>query len=183
MSLAMVAALALGGADAFSPRAHAAPAATPRAAPLYAKGFGAPPPEPKKESAGQADRAAKASKYDEISAGGGNEYRIFVRKFGSDDASWLPVGSIAVPRGAQVADAVFANEVGLRESIVRTYDKLKGMEMEFEYGYNLKLFPDEPVQVASKGGTGGGDGPSFGNWISNLLSPVDASGVPPPPMN
>ena len=56
-------------------------------------------------------------------------------------------------------------------------------ELEFEYGYNLKIYPDDPVQVAMKGkGGGGGDGPSFGNWISNLLSPVDASGVPPPPM-
>jgi hypothetical protein len=36
------------------------------------------------------------------------------------------VGSIAVPRGAQVSDAVFANEEGLRTAIVRTYNKLKG---------------------------------------------------------
>lgn len=53
--------------------------------------------------------------------------------------------------------------------------------MEFEYGYNLKVYPDDPIQVAMKGG-GSSSGPSFGNWISNLLSPVDASGVPPPPM-
>ena len=93
---------------------------------LYAKGFGTPPPEPRQKSAGQVDREEKASKYDEIAATGGQEYRIFVRQFGSDDKSWLPVGSIAVPRGAQVSDAVFANEEGLRTSIVRTYDKLKG---------------------------------------------------------
>lgn len=54
--------------------------------------------------------------------------------------------------------------------------------MEFEYGYNLKVYPDDPVQVAMKGQGGSSDGPSFGNWISNLLSPVDASGVAPPPM-
>ena len=93
---------------------------------LHAKGFGAPPPEPKKKSDGQIDREQKASKYDDIAATGGQEYRIFVRKFGSDDQSWLPVGSIAVPRGAQVSDAVFANEEGLRAAIVRTYNKLKG---------------------------------------------------------
>lgn len=93
---------------------------------LHAKGFGAPPPEPRKKSAAQVDREQKASKYDDIAATGGQEYRIFVRKFGSDDESWLPVGSIAVPRGAQVSDAIFANEEGLRSSIVRTYDKLKG---------------------------------------------------------
>ena len=55
------------------------------------------------------------------------------------------------------------------------------MEMEFEYGYNLKVYPDDPIEVAMKGG-GQSSGPSFGNWMSNLLSPVDASGVPPPPM-
>lgn len=56
------------------------------------------------------------------------------------------------------------------------------MEMEFEYGYNLKVYPDDPIQVAMKGQGGKSSGPSFGNWISNLLSPVDASGVAPPPM-
>ena len=143
---------------------------------LYAKGFGAPPPEPREKSQGQIDREQKSSKYDEIAATGGQEYRIFVRQFGSDDKSWLPTGSIAVPRGAQVSDAVFANEEGLRTAIVRAYPNLKGMEMEFEYGYNLKIYPDDPVQVATKG-LGNTSGPSFGNWISNLLSPVDASGV------
>ena len=146
---------------------------------LYAKGFGAPPPEPRQKSQGQVDREQKASKYDEIAATGGQEYRIFVRQFGSDDKSWLPTGSIAVPRGAQVSDAVFANEEGLRSAIVRAYPKLKGMEMEFEYGYNLKIYPDDPVQVATKG-MGNTSGPSFGNWVSNLLSPVDASGVAQP---
>ena len=93
------------------------------------KGFGAPPPEPKKKSSGAIDREKKASKYDEIaggSGGTGQEYRVFVRKFGSDDRSWLPVGTVAVPRGAQVGDAIFANEDGLRKSIVRTYDRLRG---------------------------------------------------------
>ncbi len=90
------------------------------------KGFGAPPPEPRKKSSGAVDRETKASKYDEIAGAGGQEYRVFVRQFGSDDQSWLPVGSVAVPRGAQVSDAVFANEDGLRKAIVRTYDKLKG---------------------------------------------------------
>lgn len=73
------------------------------------KGFG-PKKEKKQKSEGQVDREKKSSKYDEISSGGGQEYNIFVRQFGSDDTTWLPSGSIAVPRGAQVADAIFANE-------------------------------------------------------------------------
>mmetsp|Transcript_10254 Transcript_10254/g.22179 ORF Transcript_10254/g.22179 Transcript_10254/m.22179 type:complete len:192 (-) Transcript_10254:240-815(-) len=176
-------AVAATTSHAFAPSANTVTITSTSSTHLYAKGFGAPPPEPRKKSAGQTDRDQKASKYDDIAATGGQEYRIFVRKFGSDDQSWLPVGSIAVPRGAQVSDAIFANEEGLRSSIIRTYDKLKGMEIEFEYGYNLKVYPDDPVQVAMKGQSGGSsDGPSFGNWVSNLLSPVDTSGVAPPPV-
>lgn len=182
-ALAMAALVATG--RAFSPSANPLTASSQSSSSsstsLLAKGFGAPAPEPRKKSAGQVDRDEKASKYDEIAATGGQEYRIFVRQFGSDDKSWLPVGSIAVPRGAQVSDAVFANEEGLRTSIVRAYPNLKGMELEFEYGYNLKVYPDDPIQVAMKG-QGGTSGPSVGNWISNLLSPVDASGVAPPPI-
>lgn len=182
-SLAL-AAIATTASNAFTPCASPptrAYSSSSHSTQLSAKGFGAPPPEPRGKSSGQVDREEKASKYDEIAATGGQEYRIFVRQFGSDDESWLPVGSIAVPRGAQVSDALFANEEGLRSSIVRSYNKLKGMEMEFEYGYNLKIYPDDPIQVAVKG-QGRSSGPSFGNWISNLLSPVDASGVSPPPI-
>ena len=93
---------------------------------LYAKGFGAPPPEPRQKSEAQIKRDQKSNKYDEIAATGGQEYRIFVRQFGSDDKSWLPVGSIAVPRGAQVSDAVFADENALQSAIVRAYPNLKG---------------------------------------------------------
>eukprot|EP00565_Helicotheca_tamesis_P006164 CAMPEP_0185723784 /NCGR_PEP_ID=MMETSP1171-20130828/509_1 /TAXON_ID=374046 /ORGANISM="Helicotheca tamensis, Strain CCMP826" /LENGTH=148 /DNA_ID=CAMNT_0028391537 /DNA_START=205 /DNA_END=651 /DNA_ORIENTATION=+ len=145
-----------------------------------AKGFGPAKQEPRQKSDGQKDRETKSNKYDEIAATGGQEYNIYVRKFGSDDQSWFPCGAIAVPRGAQVSDAIFANEDGIKAGIVRTYPKLKGEEMEMEFGFNLKVYPDDPVEVASK--TGKSAGPSIGNWISNVLSPVDASKVPPPPM-
>lgn len=106
---------------------------------------------------------------------------IFVRQFGSDDESWLPCGSIAVPRAAQVSTAIFANSEALQKSIVRTYPKLEGYEQEFEYGYNLKIYPDDPVEVA-RNDNAPDSGMSIGNWISNLLSPIDASKVPPPPI-
>ena len=147
-----------------------------------AKGFGEKPKKPTKSS-GQVDREQKADKYDEIAAQGGQEYRIFVRQFGSDDKSWFPTGSIAVPRGAQVSDAIFANEEGLKASIVKMYLKLTGQEQEFEFGYNLKVYPDDPIEVAFKGGVKKAVGPSIGNWISNVLSPVDNSGVKQPPVN
>ena len=174
-----------------------------------AKGFGAPKEQKKGKSEGQVKREQERSKYDEIAASGGQEYVIYVRQFGSDDKSWLPCGSIAVPRNAQVSDAVFANESGLKAGIVRTYPKLRGYENEFEFGFNLKVYPgkcvenrhvmepkisnihrpvfspllnlpysDDPIEVANK--TGKKSGLSVGNWISNLLSPVDASNATPP---
>jgi Family of unknown function (DUF6523) len=106
---------------------------------------------------------------------------IFVRQFGSDDKSWLPCGSIAVPRAAQVSNAIFANVDALVSSITRAYPKLKGYETEFEYGFNLKIYPDDPIEVA-RNDNKPKPGISIGNWISNLLSPIDASKVPPPPI-
>jgi len=92
---------------------------------------------------------------------------------------WLPCGSIAMPRGAQVADAVFSNEEGLKKAIVRSFPKLMGFEEEFEYGYNLKVYPDDPVEVCMKGNVKK-EGLGIGNWISNVLSPVDNSQVKRP---
>eukprot|EP00539_Tryblionella_compressa_P020927 CAMPEP_0178882562 /NCGR_PEP_ID=MMETSP0747-20121128/13588_1 /TAXON_ID=913974 /ORGANISM="Nitzschia punctata, Strain CCMP561" /LENGTH=183 /DNA_ID=CAMNT_0020550581 /DNA_START=59 /DNA_END=611 /DNA_ORIENTATION=+ len=147
-----------------------------------AKGFGSEETQPKKvKSEAQMKREQASSRYDEIAAAGGQEYAIFVRQFGSEDDSWLPCGSIAVRRGEQVSNAIFGNQEALNAAIVRAYPKLKGFETEFEYGYNLKIYPDEPVEVAVKQNLS--TGPSIGNWFSNLLSPVDASGVPPPPAN
>jgi len=142
---------------------------------LMAKGFGkSEKKEVKKESsAGQKERERASSKYDDIAKSGGQEYSIFVRQFGSDDDSWLPCGSVAVARGDQVSNAIFGNEESLKAGIVRTFPKLLGSETEFEYGYNMKIYPDEPVEVAVK--NTGSSGPSVGNWFSNLLSPIDAS--------
>ncbi|KAL3924578.1 MAG: hypothetical protein SGILL_000963 [Bacillariaceae sp.] len=142
-----------------------------------AKGFGKEEEMPQKvvRSEGQAERERASSQYDKIAASGGQEYAVFVRQFGGDDESWLPCGSIAVNRGEQVSNAIFGNEEPLKSSIVRMYPKLKGFEQEFEYGYNLKVYPDEPVEVASK--SNAASGPSLGNWMSNLLSPIDASNV------
>jgi Family of unknown function (DUF6523) len=145
---------------------------------LFAKGFGTRPVK-REKSDGQKKREGEASKYDEISQAGGQEYNIFVRQFGSDDNSWLPSGSIAVPRGAQVSDAIYSNVDALKKAIVRRFPKLVGYEEEFEFGYNLKVYPDDPIEVATKSSTRS-SGMSVGNWISNLLSPIDTSGVQRP---
>jgi hypothetical protein len=121
-------------------------------------------------------RESQSTKYDQVAAAGGQEYSIFVRQFGGADGSWLPCGSVAVPRSMQVSDAIFGNEDALKTSIVRTFPKLKGYELEFEYGYNLKIYPDDPVEIAKKNMTPKpSNGLSLGNWISTLLSPIDTS--------
>jgi hypothetical protein len=151
------------------------------------------------KSVGAQQRDRGSQRYDEIAALGGQEYRIFVRQFGASDDTddnkknqngWLPCGLIAVPRGSQVPDAIQSTVLELQKAIVRTYPKLKGMELEFEYGYNLKIYPDDPIEVANMknsqaGGSSGGGGMfSFGNWMKTLLSPVDTSMVQQrPPTN
>lgn len=144
-----------------------------------AKGFGDGKTPKKEKSEGQQKREQESSKYDELAATGGQEYSVFVRQFGSDDQSWLPCGAIAVPRGGQVSDAIYANVEALKAAIVRTYPKLKGFEDEFEFGFNLKIYPDDPIEVAIKGAPKT-EGFSVGNWLSLLFSPVDTSQAKPP---
>jgi hypothetical protein len=144
------------------------------------EGFDKNKPAPRQKSKAQEVREKASTRYDDVAAEGGQEYSVFVRQFGGEDESWLPSGSIAVPRGEQVSNAIFGNEAALKKAIVRVYPKLQGSEPEFEFGYNLKIYPDEPIEVAVKGG-GKDSGPSVGNWISNLLSPIDASDATPPP--
>jgi hypothetical protein len=136
----------------------------------------------KPKSVGAQQREVGSKKYDEIASLGGQEYRIFVRQFGSTDQSWLPCGLIAVPRGSQVSDAIYSNVSELQKAIVRTYPKLKGMEIEFEYGFNLKIYPDDPIEVAKNTGPSNDNNIfSFGGWMKNLLSPIDTSSVKRPP--
>ena len=75
----------------------------------------------------------------------------------------------------QVADAIFANEQRLKESIVRDFKNLAGKENEMEFGFNLKVYPDDPVEVANKDLTNKVDKLNPLNWLSALLSPVDTT--------
>lgn len=55
------------------------------------------------------------------------------------------------------------------------YPRLKDQqEGGFEYGYNLKKFPDEPVKLAVKQDTSKNPLQQF---FENVLNPLDASGV------
>lgn len=184
MKLTNVATIALFTAPVygFSVVPHSSPVPSVTSTTLLAKGFGSQPKK-REKSEGQVKREKESQKYDEIASQGGQEYNVWVRQFGAGgdqgDKGWMPCGSIAVPRAAQVSDAIFSNEEGLKAAITRLYPQMKGMETEFEFGYNLKVYPDDPVEIASKNGPRP-SGFSVGNWINTLLSPIDASKVPPP---
>jgi hypothetical protein len=50
---------------------------------------------------------------------------------------------------------------------------LKGAE-EYEYGYHLRMFPDEPIRVAEKRK----QQPNFiANLLTRFMSPIDTSGA------
>lgn len=105
------------------------------------------------------------------------QYTIFVRLFGQDDDKWIPAGAVAVPRGEQVAKAIYSNEEGIKKGILRTFPGMKEDSANFEFGYNLKIYPDDPIQLAVKP-TGEISGFSaVTKWFDALLSPVDTSDV------
>ena len=102
--------------------------------------------------------------------------QIYVRLFGQDAESWLPCGQIAVPRGEQVSRAIYSNEENVKKGTLRTWAGLRGKESEMEFGYNLKIYPDDVIEVAKKEVEVKGFG-GVGKWFSDLLSPVDTSDV------
>merc|ERR1719506_41787 len=146
--------------------------------PLFAQGFDKTPKSaPKEKTAGAIKREQERSTYDNLSNTGGQEYTIFVRLFGQDDEKWIPAGAVAVPRGEQVAKAIYANEEGIKSGILRSFPGMKDDVANFEFGYNLKIYPDDPIQLAVKP-TGEVSGFSaVTKWFDALLSPVDTSDV------
>ena len=82
-----------------------------------------------------------------------------------------------MPRGEQVAKAIYSNEEGIKKGILRTFPGMKEDSANFEFGYNLKIYPDDPIQLAVKP-TGEISGFSaVTKWFDALLSPVDTSDV------
>ena len=142
---------------------------------LKAEGFASKPP-PREKSEAQINRELETGKFDELASTGGQEYQIYVRLFGQDAESWLPCGQIAVPRGEQVSRAIYSNEENVKKGTLRTWAGLRGKESEMEFGYNLKIYPDDVIEVAKKEVEVKGFG-GVGKWFSDLLSPVDTSDV------
>lgn len=109
-------------------------------------GFGAPKPQPK-VSKRSTQRTAAAQQYDKMKSDGLPEYEIYLRIQGKQN--WYPVGVISVKRSSQINQAIFANQEELLQGGFRLYPTLK-KHQQLEYGYRLKAFKDEPIQLAEQ---------------------------------
>lgn len=108
-------------------------------------GFGKPQPQPKQSK--RSDERAKAAKQlDNLRAEGVPEFEVYMRI--KDKKPWYPVGAIAVKRSSQISQAIFANQQDLLQGAFRLYPLLRKNQSNLEYGYRLKEFKDEPIQVA-----------------------------------
>lgn len=126
-------------------------------------GFGKPK-APKKASKSAEKRAAASQQYDQMKADGLPEFNIFVRV--RNQKNWFPVGSLTVNRSNQISRAIFDKEADLLQGAFRLFPTLRKNQHQLEYGYRLKEFPDEPIQVAVK------PEPGQGNPLQGVLTQV-----------
>ncbi|EKQ66616.1 hypothetical protein OsccyDRAFT_4404 [Leptolyngbyaceae cyanobacterium JSC-12] len=100
-----------------------------------------------KQPSKAADKRVAASKqYDKMKSEGLPEFNIFIRI--KDNKNWFPVGSLAVNRSSQISRAIFEKEAELLQGAFRLFPVLRKSQNNLEYGYRLKEFSDEPIQLA-----------------------------------
>lgn len=126
-------------------------------------GFGKP--KPAKQPSKSAEKRSTASKqYDQMQGAGLPEFNVFIRV--KDNKTWFPVGSIAVNRSNQISRAIFEKEADLLQGAFRLFPVLRKNQSQLEYGYRLKQYPDEPIQLAVR------PAPGSGNPIQAIVSQV-----------
>lgn len=116
--------------------------------PVKKKGFGKVVEKPKKK-----EKDIGVITYEQQTARGVPEYNIFIRPVNGTDSEWVSVGSMTIPRDRKVDVAIYEVEQELLKGAFKLYPKLKVFSLSegsFEYGYVLKAFPDEPIQLAVK---------------------------------
>ncbi|MEL6326895.1 MAG: HHL1-like protein [Cyanobacteria bacterium J06626_23] len=110
-----------------------------------ATGFGKAQPQPKVSK--RAKERAKASKQmDQMRADGLPEYEVYIRIQAKEQ--WYPVGVIAVQSSRQINQAIYGSQEDLLQGAFRIYPVLRKNKDRLEYGYRLKEFKDEEIQVA-----------------------------------
>ncbi|HEY9639813.1 MAG TPA: HHL1-like protein [Coleofasciculaceae cyanobacterium] len=118
-------------------------------------GFGKPQPQPKPSKRSQ-ERAKASTQYEKMKTDGLPEYEVYIRI--QDKKQWFPVGVISVQRSSQINAAIFDSQEQLLQGAFRIFPILKKHQTQLEYGYRLKEFKDEPIQLAVQPqpkGTGG----------------------------
>lgn len=111
-------------------------------------GFGKKVHKEKKQSEGTSKRAEASKQFDEFKSKGLPEYEVYIRVQGKKQ--WFPVGAIAVKRSNQIHAAIFDNEEELRKGAFRLFPVLKKNQANLEYGYRLKEYKDEPIELAER---------------------------------
>jgi len=133
-------------------------------------GFGkTPPPSPPSKRSSQ--RAEASQHYEKMKTDGLPDYEVYIRIQGKKN--WFPVGVIAVKRSSQIDQAIFANQADLLQGALRIYPVLKKHQGQLEYGYRLKEFKDDQIQLAvppQPGFSRGGIGATVNQVKERLLS-------------
>lgn len=111
-------------------------------------GFGKLPAQSpqSKASKGSSQRAQAAKQYEKLRTDGIPDFEVYIRIQGKNQ--WYPVGAIAVKRSNQINQAIFGSQKDLLEGAFRLYPVLRKNQHQLEYGYRLKQFKDEPIQLA-----------------------------------
>jgi hypothetical protein len=109
------------------------------------RGFGKPNPQPKTSKRSQ-ERDAAAKQLDKMRSDGLPEYEVYIRIQGKKQ--WYPVGALAVQRSSQINHAIYDSQAQLLQGAFRLFPILKKNQTQLEYGYRLKEYKDEPIQVA-----------------------------------
>lgn len=140
------------------PTCHAPTVCVCRASVMSAKGFGKEPqggqPKVRAPSEAALARDAAGKRLDEMRAKGLPEFSVWVRlieeKTDPDqpDFPWLPVGSMCVPRSADIVKAIYDVEDDLVKGMYKLFPNMK--DKQFEFGWQNKEFPDEDIQVAER---------------------------------
>lgn len=132
-------------------------------------GFGKPQPQPK-VSKRSTERAQAAQEYEKMKADGLPDFEVYIRISGKK--TWYPVGVITVKRSSQINQAIFANQQELLQGAFRLFPVLKKHQTQLEYGYRLKEFKDEPIQLATQpaASVAGGIGAAVNQVKDRVLS-------------
>ncbi|MBD1825825.1 hypothetical protein H6F51_25470 [Cyanobacteria bacterium FACHB-DQ100] len=129
-------------------------------------GFGKKVHKEKKKSTGTDKRAQASKQFDNFKSQGLPEYEIYLRVQGKKKLQWFPIGAIAVKRSSQIDAAIFANEEDLLKGAFRLFPALRKERDSLEYGYRLKEFKDEEIQLAVR------PAPGVANAVQSAIASV-----------